>query len=118
MAASPPRSFLARLLARFKSTPRHQASTGTPLRPFQGIAIFRGVPCCELARKFGEHRFLAKDAPQLPLRGCTMPQQCTCRYLKYKDRRTESRRLVDFGLTARLFDGKERRVQRGRRSND
>jgi hypothetical protein len=118
MAASPPRSFLGRLLGRFRSAPRHQPSPAAPLRPFQAIAIHRGVPCCELARKFGEHRFLAKDAPALPLRGCTMPERCQCRYLKYKDRRTEARRMVDFGLAARLFDGKERRARNGRRSTD
>jgi hypothetical protein len=117
MAGSTPRSFLARLLSRFKSAPRHQARSA-PLRPFQAIAIYRGVKSCELARKFGEHKFLAKDAPALPLKGCSMPERCDCRYLKYKDRRAEARRLVDFGLSARVFDGKERRARNGRRSTD
>jgi hypothetical protein len=119
MAASPPRSFLARLLGRLKGTPRQPSSaTAPPLRPFQAIAIYRGVNCCAVARKFSEHRFLAKDAPGLPLLGCSMPERCECRYLKYKDRRGDARRLVDFGLAARLFDGKERRARNGRRSTD
>ena len=117
MRTPPRRSLLSMLLAKFKSSPRHQPEAA-PLRPFQAIAIYRGVVCCEMARKFGEHRFLAKDAPALPLQGCSMRERCECRYLKYKDRRGEARRLVDFGMSARVFDGRERRARKGRRSTD
>jgi hypothetical protein len=43
-----------------------------------------------------------------------MSESCECRYLKYKDRRSGERRLVDFA--ARFYSGKERRMRRGRRS--
>jgi hypothetical protein len=105
------------LLARFGSRREPPAVTGQ-LRPFQAISIYRGLICCELARKFSEHRFLARDAPPLPLGGCSMRKTCHCKYIKHKDRRAESRRLNDFGLAARLFDGRERRNRGGRRSND
>lgn len=71
-----------------------------------------------MAKKLSEHRFLAKDAPPVPLAGCTMKEHCQCRYLKHKDRRSESRRLVEFGMSARLFDGSERRRIGGRRKTD
>ena len=110
-------SLLEGLLARFSGRKEPPAATA-PLRPFQAISIYRGLICCDMARKFSEHRFLARDAPSLPLAGCSMPQKCHCKYIKHRDRRAESRRLMDFGLAARLFDGRERRKRSGRRDND
>ena len=48
-----------------------------------------------------------------------MSKSCQCKYIKHRDRRSEPRRLIDFGVAARLFDGKERRARRiGRRTSD
>ena len=110
-------SLLEGLLARFSARKEPPAATGQ-LRPFQAVSIYRGLICCEMARKFSEHRFLARDAPPLPLAGCSMPKTCPCKYIKHKDRRAEGRRMMDFGLAARLFDGRERRKRGGRRSQD
>lgn len=109
-------SILGGLLARFGARKEPPESTG-PLRPFQAISIHRGLICCDMARKFSEHRFLARSAPPLPLGGCTMRENCRCKYIKHKDRRSEPRRLIDFGVAERIFDGRERRA-RGRRSGD
>jgi len=112
-------SLLEGLLARFSGRKEPPEATATgPLRPFQAISIYRGLICCEMARKFSEHRFLVRDAPPLPLAGCTMRETCHCKYIKHKDRRAEPRRLIDFGLSARIFDGRERRVRGGRRTDD
>ena len=112
------KSLLEGLLARFGSRREPPAATG-PLRPFQAISIYRGVNCCELARKFSEHRFLVRDAPPLPLAGCSLAKTCQCKYIKHRDRRAEPRRLIDFGMAARLFDGRERRARGGgRRAKD
>jgi hypothetical protein len=111
-------SLLEGLLSRFSNRKEPPAATG-PLRPFQAISIYRGLVCCEMARRFSEHRFLVRDAPQLPLSGCTMRKTCQCKYIKHKDRRSEPRRLIDFGVASRMFDGKERRTRRsGRRTDD
>lgn len=111
-------SLLERLLGRFGARKEPREASG-PLRPFQAISIYRGLTCCDLARKFSEHRFLVRDAPPLPLGGCTMRQRCQCKYIKHRDRRSEPRRLIDFGLAARLFDGRERRSRSsGRRAGD
>ena len=110
-------SLLEGLLARFGGRKEPPAATG-PLRPFQAISIYRGLICCDMARKFSEHRFLVRDAPPLPLAGCPMRKTCQCKYIKHRDRRGEARRLVDFGVAVRLFDGKERRNRGGRRSGD
>ena len=110
------KSLLAVFLSRIGR--RSTEESKTPARPFQAISIFRGVRACEMARKFSEHRFLTRDAPSLPLSGCTLPESCECRYIRHKDRRAEARRLVDFGTSARVYDGRERRFTRGRRASD
>ena len=111
-------SLLGGLLARFGARKEPPEATG-PLRPFQAISIYRGLICCDMARKFSEHRFLVRDAPPLPLSGCSMREKCHCKYIKHGDRRAEPRRLIDFGVASRLFDGRERRARRGdRRSKD
>lgn len=113
-------SLLHRLLARVRGeqTPTKPHPASKP-RPFQAVAVYRGPAACAMARRFGEHRFLAKDAPSLPLSSCNMPHKCTCRFLKFNDRReTTQRRLMDVGFDVQMFSGKERRFQRGRRSSD
>ena len=117
MAKEVKRSLLEGLLARFSKRKEPPAATGS-LRPFQAISIYRGLICCEIARKFSEYRFLVRDAPALPLAGCSMSKTCQCKYIKHRDRRSEPRRLIDFGVAARLFDGRERRARGGRRSGD
>ena len=112
------RSLLQGLLAGFSSRKEPPAVSG-PLRPFQAISIYRGLICCDMARKFSDHRFLVRDAPPLPLAGCSLAKTCQCKYIKHRDRRSEPRRLIDFGVVARLFDGNERRARRaGRRTSD
>lgn len=115
-------SLLSRLLPGFGGKAARIDRTDAKLRPFQAISIYRGVTACPMARKFSEHRFLAKDAPQLPLTGCALRETCECVYLKHKDRRAEPRRLVDFGTSAHLLKsghkGEERRMRTHRRSID
>lgn len=110
-------SLLSGLLARLGSK-REPLPVTAPLRPFQAISIYRGVTACGMAKRFSEHRFLVRDAPPLPLSGCTMSQTCACRYVKHRDRRSEPRRLMDFGMATQLFDGRERRARGGRRTSD
>ena len=112
------KSLLAGLLTRFSTRKEPPAATGQ-LRPFQAISIYRGLICCDVARRFSDHRFLVRDAPPLPLAGCSMAKNCQCKYIKHRDRRAEPRRLIDFGVAARLFDGRERRARGGgRRQGD
>lgn len=114
-----PDSMLQRLLARLRGPAVSSAAPTVKPRPFQAVAVFRGAQACSMAHRFSDHRFLAKDAPPLPLAGCTMATRCTCRYLKFKDRRDASqRRLIDVGLATQMFSGKERRFARGRRAAD
>lgn len=106
--------------------PRGQASVpgrkakapGAPAAPRYGaVEIQARNTACEAARSLGGRRFLANEAPALPLPGCTAAQ-CTCAFVKLSDRRTEDRRLEHAGLGASLFLAKSRREQRGRREDD
>ena len=42
---------------------------------------------CAEAHVLKDKRFLAEDAPRLPLEGCPLGETCPCVYLKYDDRR-------------------------------
>lgn len=111
-------SLLSTLLSRLRKSEPQKPSAAKPHAPFQAIAIYRGLDACDMAKKFSEHRFLAREAPTLPLPGCTLAQNCQCRYLKFRDRRAEARRTNDFSAATRLYDQGERRGFRGRRRTD
>jgi hypothetical protein len=53
------------------------------------------------------------EAPKLPLPACG--QHCTCVYKSFNDRRDESRRAADVGITSSWYVGPERRTGRDRR---
>jgi hypothetical protein len=119
MAKQHKQSLFDRLLARL-SPPSAKQKPVTPVRqprPFQAISIMPGGRCCDVARAMEGDRFLAKNAPQLPLYDCTERDECSCRYVKHVDRRADSRRFMDFGVRQAL-SSKERRVTRGRRAKD
>jgi hypothetical protein len=69
---------------------------------------------CGSARTLEGQRFLAKNAPALPLPACTAAQ-CSCSFAKLSDRRTDGRRFAQGGLAASLFVATNRRAKRDRR---
>jgi hypothetical protein len=74
---------------------------------------------CAAAQALKTVRFLAAEAPRLPLLDCSSPGSCSCVYKKYGDRRAGARREDDETGIRRYFDpAKERRVKRGRRRSD
>jgi hypothetical protein len=112
------KSLLEVLWSRLKKGPDPAPPRATsPPRAFQAVSIYCGTRPCPTARRFRDHRFLAKDAPQLPLTGCANPKACECRYLKHKDRRAERRRFADYHAIRRDF-AQERRRRSGRRATD
>jgi len=98
-----------------KAPPSKAPSTKAGGR-FAAVEIRTRGNSCRTAKALEGHRFLAKDAPTLPLPKCTSTQ-CSCSFSKLTDRRTEGRRL-DFGggLSASQFLEKNRRTKRDRRS--
>ena len=61
-------------------------------------------------------RWLSREAPLLPLPGCTRPDTCQCTYNHHDDRRAASRRAEDlnaFSQAPRFTN--ERRSRKSRR---
>jgi hypothetical protein len=86
--------------------------------PYHAVSIQSHLNLCGTARKYQGQRFLAADAPKLPLAGCRAAT-CTCRYVHHDDRREGPRRASDLTrLTNGFWGGSERRDARGRRIND
>lgn len=86
---------------------------------YQAVSIRFGARACEAAKKTDQERYLAMEAPNLPLPGCDRSSTCKCRYRHHPDRRETPRRDADFGLPGIFWTAAERRDSaRGRRASD
>ena len=100
-------------------SPKRAAETTTHRGKWHAVSIVCERYCCEAARGLMATRFLAAEAPRLPLVGCTAPESCPCKYKHYADRRGTPRRREDIsGLRRRDHRGSERRVGQCRRLTD
>jgi hypothetical protein len=66
---------------------------------YHAVTVAQGRTACASSIQLTGRRFLSRDAPPLPLPGCTM-QLCRCRYIHHADRRAEERRFP-FGVRKR-----------------
>ena len=83
---------------------------------FRGVEIAPSVMCCSAAKQVAGRFYLLRQAPRLPLMGCTMPTSCSCKFRKIADRRDSDRRLFGANETNRWFVGVDGRKLGGRRS--
>jgi hypothetical protein len=104
-----------RLAARRATARRPAPREARPGGRFGSVEIRTRSGACEAARALVGQRFLAKDAPALPLADCRATQ-CSCGFAKLGDRRTDMRRLMQGGLSASLFAAANRRTKRDRRA--
>ena len=83
------------------------------------VSIATGPRCCAPARELRGQRFLSREAPQLPLKGCDR-SDCTCRYEHHQDRRKNLRRARDMGVSIDGWVEADQRgkQKRGRREED
>jgi hypothetical protein len=102
------------LVARRRAQRTHRPSTSKSGGRFGAVEIRTRDGACQAAQALAGQRYLAKDAPALPLAGCTSAR-CSCTFGKLVDRRTETRRLLHGGLSASLFLAASRRKKRERR---
>jgi hypothetical protein len=82
---------------------------------FRAVQIRPRLEACRAAQAIEGQRFLAKDAPPLPLPQCSAKKTCSCTFSKLPDRRTGGRRISTGGLHSTLFIAANRRVTRDRR---
>src|ERR1700676_2854237 len=86
--------------------------------PWHAVSVMAGLTTCPAAEGLRGQRFLADEAPRLPLLECSLSVRCTCIYRHFSDRRHSPRRETDRGMFPRPRMGEERRELRGRRSSD
>jgi hypothetical protein len=82
---------------------------------FRAVEIAPSIMCCKAAMQATGKSYLMRQAPSLPLMGCTMPTNCSCRFRKNADRRDSDRRLFGVAETNRWFVGADSRSGEGRR---
>lgn len=96
-------------------------STSTSGRRFHAVSIRAGSNACAAAKALSGERFLATEAPSIPLPNCDAPQ-CDCRFQHHDDRRSGRDRRNPFtagGVSAETGNyGIERRDGRERRRED
>jgi len=100
-----------------------ESSRSTRVRntTFHAVSIKPSKRCCNAAKELAGHRFLAAEAPRLPLADCGAPD-CQCRFSHHKDRRASQDRRSPFARRWAVdvpggFDT-DRRQMKGRRESD
>jgi hypothetical protein len=111
----------AALMLRLFRREEEDSGTSGPLHavhPYHCVAVQSTATACSAALKLQGRRFLAADAPPIPLSGCTA-QTCTCVYAHFDDRRHQMRRdpYVHKALDVEPL-AVERRGLQGRRKTD
>jgi hypothetical protein len=105
------------VVRRLFDRPRPGARSNRAPQPYHAVTIRPGRVACTHANALLDRRFLAKDAPRLPLPECDR-ETCECTFAHYQDRRNEKRRAQDADGRPRRHDGHNTRLGTGRRQAD
>ncbi len=104
--------------ARTSAAEPARPSTASRTNPYQAVSVLACPRACATAGEVQGQRFLARQAPRLPLPGCDRPAACRCRFEKFTDRRTVQQRSPYNSLHGLGYGGAEKRRNRGRRGSD
>jgi len=87
--------------------------------PYHAVSIKAGPSCRQTELRYGLRRYLAQEAPSIPLPTCDI-KNCRCRYLHHEDRRDgfERRHRNVWDPNARSAEAGDRRGSHGRRVTD
>jgi len=93
-------------------------STKATDRRWHAVSVKPGPGACGIATEGRDRRWLSREAPTLPLAGCSRPDRCRCTYQHHDDRRTgEHRRAEEVDAFARPSPvANDRRKRRSRRA--
>ena len=90
--------------------------TQTQDRRWHAVSVKPGPGACSVADTGRDRRWLSREAPMLPLPGCSKPESCRCTYQHHEDRRTgEGRRAEEKDAFARPVKVAHERRQRSTR---
>jgi hypothetical protein len=89
---------------------------------YHGVSIVPGAHACRAANEIAGQRYLASEAPSIPLPACNATK-CDCHFIHHKDRRSGKDRRSPFtsgGLAATTgtFAGERRKGQDRRKNGD
>ena len=93
----------------FRQKTATMAESQPPSNRFHAVTIRFRQDACPAVQALANTRFLAKEAPRLPLDECTVPT-CRCQYKHYDDRRDNEDRREE--PTGTRFVGEQRRHAR------
>jgi hypothetical protein len=99
-----------------KITPIERPKRPNSTDDFRAVEIAPSILCCTVAMQVTGRSYLLREAPRLPLIGCSMPTTCSCKFRKNADRRDSDRRMFGATETNRWFVGLDNRKRGGRRS--
>lgn len=90
--------------------------TQTQGRRWHAVSVKPGPGACSVADTGRNRRWLSREAPMLPLPGCSKPESCRCTYQHHEDRRTgEGRRAEEKDAFSRPVKVTHERRQLGTR---
>ena len=81
--------------------------------PYHGVSVVPEKLGCSGAQAIRERRYLAREAPRLPLPNCDAAT-CHCRYSHFDDRRAGERRRIN-AVQRGLYSGTGNRDHRDKR---
>ena len=83
---------------------------------WHAVSVKPATGACPVATSARHQRWLSREAPQLPLPGCTRPDTCRCTYQHHDDRRAGGRRAGEIdAFRPPVKTAIERRSNRDRR---
>jgi hypothetical protein len=88
---------------------------------YHAVTIRLGRQNCSAVRELSGERFLAADAPRLPLPECDIAAHCECSFVHHKDRRSGKDRRSPFrsgGISAATGEYEKERRAGGERRRD
>ena len=102
-----------------KTRQRTSQQRTTPIQRYHSVSVVSSVDdeVCEVSRRMRNKRFLASNAPPLPLPGCDA-ERCPCVYQHHTDRRKGGDRRHPFPRHALHTATSDRRASEGRRESD
>jgi hypothetical protein len=119
---------LASMQARFGRSNRGHLKRSQHIHltnPWHAVSIVATKPACQACVNLKNVRFLAREAPSLPLRDCQNPGGCKCVFKHFGDRRAGPRRSTErlsyqSAVSAPIVRNvpENRRRRAGRRASD
>jgi hypothetical protein len=89
-----------------------------PPSNWHAVAVVLHSSSCAAAALCRNKKYLAKDAPRLPMPSCENPDNCKCTFRHYLDRRESARRSYELGIVSIDLQSTEQRTKKGRRIQD